>query len=120
MRVFKSKEFSKYAKKQGLSDETLRRAVEEIKAGQIEANYGGSVFKKRIARPGQGKSGGWRTILIYRQGDRTIFVHGFGKKDKANISKADEKAFKESAKVMLKFSYEDLNVLVKKGALEEI
>jgi len=53
----------------------------------VEADLGGYLFKKRIARPGGGKSGGYRTILGFRRTstERTIFLYGFAKNQRANI-----------------------------------
>lgn len=38
MRIFKYRTFEKWAKKQGLSDEDLKKAVLEIENGLIDAN----------------------------------------------------------------------------------
>ena len=89
MRILKNKAFSKWAAKEGISDNALRAAVEEMARGLVEADLGGHVFKKRVATVGRGKSGGARTLLVYRVGDKAFFVYGFAKNIRANI-KADE------------------------------
>jgi hypothetical protein len=38
-------------------------AVREMQQGIYEADLGGGLLKKRISRHGQGKSGGFRTIV---------------------------------------------------------
>jgi len=73
MRIFKNKWFAKFAKKEGISDEKLIRAVGEIDGGNADADYGGGVIKQRIARTEEGKSGGYRTIILFRKGNRAFF-----------------------------------------------
>ena len=57
MRIFKIKEFSKWAGQEGLTDNVLRQAVAEMERGLSGANLGGQVFKKRVAL-GRIKPGG--------------------------------------------------------------
>ncbi|WP_363322845.1 type II toxin-antitoxin system RelE/ParE family toxin [uncultured Alcanivorax sp.] len=85
MRIFKNRPFSKWASKEGLNDALLLAAVDEMERGLIDANLGGHVVKKRVAVGGQGKSGGMRTLLAYRVGDKAFFVYGFAKSARANI-----------------------------------
>lgn len=89
MRIFKNKAFNKWAAKTVLSGDTLRAAVDEMERGLIDANLGGHVVKKRVAVGGRGKSGGFRTLLAYKSGDRAFFMYGFAKNVRANVS-ADE------------------------------
>jgi hypothetical protein len=86
MRVFKNKWFQKWAAKEGLDDEVLRAAVEEMENGLIDAELGGHVVKKRVALPGRGKRGGTRTLVVYQQANKAFFVYGFAKSERANIS----------------------------------
>ena len=101
MRIFKSKWFAKFARKEEISDEKLSQAVKDADAGNIDADYGGGVIKQRIARPKEGKSGGYRPIILYRRGEKAFFVYGFAKNAIENIDKADVQGFKKLAKVML-------------------
>jgi hypothetical protein len=64
-----------------ISDAKFCAAVQDADAGRIAADYGGGVIKQRIARPGGGKSGGYRTIILYRHRDKAFFVYGFAKSD---------------------------------------
>lgn len=120
MRIFKNKWFSKFARKEGIGDQKLIQAVREVEAGNIDANYGGGVIKQRIGRPQEGKSGGYRTIILFRKGDKTFFVYGFAKNVLDNIDKADVKGFKKLAKVVLSASDQQVESLLKKGEIEEI
>ena len=83
-RAFKTKVFSRWADKAGVSDETLRTAVQEMEAGNITADLGGAVFKQRIPLPGRGKSGGARTIIAARMKERYFFLRGFAKNELDN------------------------------------
>lgn len=120
MRVFKNKAFSKWATKEGLSDGALLVAVEEIVRGLVDADLGGHVFKKRVAVGGRGKSGGVRTLLAYRAGDKTFFIYGFAKSVRANISDKELKALKLYADILLSYSKAELNKAVKSGILIEV
>jgi len=101
VRVFKSKEFARFSRKNAIADEQLCRVVDDIHAGRIDADLGGSVYKQRIARTGEGKSGGFRTILLLRWKEVCIFIFGYAKKDRANITFADVAIYREIAKNLL-------------------
>jgi hypothetical protein len=72
--MYKTKWFDRWARKQGLTAMSLCMAVNEMAAGLYEADLGGGLLKKRIARPGQGKSGGFRTLVAINRGSRCVFV----------------------------------------------
>lgn len=115
MRVFKSKRFVKFARKERISDTSLCEAVENAEDGLIDANYGGGVIKQRIPRPNQGKSGGYRSIILFRRGVRAFFVYGFAKNQQANIDASDERLFKELAGTLLAAPEAELKKLVERG-----
>jgi len=120
MRVLKNQAFSKWAAKEGISEGALTTAVEEMARGLVDANLGGHVFKKRVATGGRGKSGGVRTLLAYKVGDRAFFVYGFAKNARANI-KADElDGLKKLAKELLGYTDRQLEQAVGSGALIEV
>lgn len=79
MAVYKIRWFDRWARKEGLAEYSLCAAVQEMAHGLIDADLGGGLVKKRIARPGQGKSGGYRTLVATNKGDRWVFVFGFPK-----------------------------------------
>ena len=120
MRVFKSKRFAKFARKERISDASLCKAVKEADAGMIDADYGSGVIKQRIARPNEGKSGGYRSIILFRRGVRSFFVFGFAKSEQANIDASDERDFKELARVLLAASEADLKKLIERGEFLEV
>lgn len=81
MRIFKNSWFTRFARKEKISDEVLREAVQRAENSQVDADLGGGVIKQRIARPGQGKSKGYRAIILLRRGEEAFFVYGFAKGD---------------------------------------
>ncbi|MHB8808668.1 MAG: type II toxin-antitoxin system RelE/ParE family toxin [Desulfobulbaceae bacterium] len=88
--------------------------------GNFEANLGGHIYKKRIRLEGQGKSGGGRTIICYKKNDWAIFIHGFAKNEKSNLSPKELNAFKELAKILFDLSPEDIAVAIKNGDFIEV
>jgi hypothetical protein len=104
MAVYKTRWFARWARKEGLSDTALRGAVEEMAKGLFDADLGGDLLKKRIARPGEGKRGGYRTLVATNRGNRWIFVYGFAKNARSNIDLDEEAALKKLAATLLKFT----------------
>ncbi|WP_277986037.1 type II toxin-antitoxin system RelE/ParE family toxin [Sphingobium yanoikuyae] len=118
--MFKNGWFERFARKERITDTSLREAVERAESGLVDADLGGGVIKQRVARTGQGKSGGYRTLILFRQGDRAIFAFGFAKNSQANISKTDLTLLRKAASEALEWSGEDLDRLVVSGTLVEI
>lgn len=120
MRVFKNTWFEKFARKQDISDDVLREAVGRAEEGLIDADLGGGVIKQRVAREGQGKSGGFRTVILFRTGLRAIYVFGFAKSKQADLSAADLKTFRRAAKVALGLSDAAMDAEAEAGRLAEV
>ena len=120
MEKLMTKHFSKWASKQNIPTNELSKALNEVQQGRYEANLGGNVFKKRIRFEGKGKSGGGRTIICYKKNERVVFVHGFAKNEKSNVSKKELMAFKELSKVLLSLNSEQLKVAIENGNLVEV
>ena len=120
MAVYKTKEFSRFARKARLRDDSLTAAAEAVAAGRWDADLGGGVFKQRIAREGGGKSGGFRTIVLFRIGGHSFFVHGFTKSDKANVTGTELKALKALAGVLLGLDAEGLKLAKAAGEIMEV
>ena len=94
--------------------------MENAEAGKIDADYGGGVIKQRIARPNEGKSGGYRSVILYYRGNKAFFVYGFPKNERENIDDAEERAFKDLAKVTFALSDDELVKLIKTGVYQEV
>ena len=120
MRAFKIKAFAKWASGEGLSDDALALAVVEMEKGLIDAKLGGQVVKKRVALPGRGKRGSTRTLVAFRQGNKAIFIYGFAKKERTNISDKELRALKMLAKELMSYTTATLTKATKAGELIEI
>ncbi len=120
MLIYKNKSFARFARRNGLADADLCRAVQDANRGLIAADLGGGVIKQRLARPGEGKSGGFRSIVLFRAGDRAIFAHGFAKNEAENIRPHELTALKKLARLMLAYRDSDLSGAVTTGALIEV
>jgi hypothetical protein len=120
VRVFKSRRFAKFARKERIPDAKLCDAVKDAEQGLIDADYGGGVIKQRIARPNEGKSGGYRSIIVFRKGERSFFVYGFAKNEQANIDEDDERNFKKLAATLLAASDEELRKLLDHSEFIEV
>ncbi|CCE24941.1 conserved protein of unknown function [Methylotuvimicrobium alcaliphilum 20Z] len=94
--------------------------MERAEQGQINADLGGGVIKQRIARPGAGKSKGYRSIVLYRKEDKAFFVFGFPKSEQGNIREDEEIQFKKMAKQVLALTDEHLQRLIENGQFEEV
>jgi len=101
LRVFKSKEFARFARKNQIGDAVLCRAMAEIHSGTVDVELGGGVYKQRLRRSGEGKSGGFRAIILLRWRTIGIFVFGFAKSERANIGPDELKAWRLIAKQLL-------------------
>jgi len=120
MEIYKTRWFERWAHKQGLSSPSLCNAVREMRAGLYDADLGGGVLKKRIARPGQGKSGGFRTLVATNKGKRWIFMFGFPKNERSNIDKDEEEALKKLAAHLLSLSAQAIDTARRAGELMEV
>lgn len=122
MRVFKNRSFSRWARKEKIADAELHAAALEVVAGKVEADLGGYLFKKRIARRGGGKSGGYRTLIGYRKGnsDRMIFLYGFPKNQRANITDREREALGIAAEAFIRASDAQVELLKRNGGAVEL
>ena len=115
-----TREFAKWANKHGVSISDLARVLDEVESGGFEADLGGHVIKKRIRFQGQGKSGSGRTIICFKKADRAIFVHGFAKNEKGNVSKKEMIAFRRVAEILLTLSVEQIAHSICMGTFIEV
>ena len=119
-RVFKTKTFSRWARKI-LSDSALCQAAREIEQGLFEADLGGGLCKKRIALPGQGKSGSSRTLVAKKHKDAVFFLAGREKsKPGTDFSDQEVEAVKIIALGLQAADFSKLDELVAAEILKEI
>jgi hypothetical protein len=120
LRVFKNAWFGRFARKENISAQVLWDAVDRAEKGLVDADLGGGVIKQRIARPGESKSKGYCSILVYRKGDKSFFVYGFPKSVLGNIRDDELEQFKKAAKTILSLSDEQIRQLIEIGQFEEV
>ena len=104
----------------GISDSKLAVTVREIEKGLIDADYGGGLIKKRIARDGAGKSGGYRSIIAYRSEEKCVFMFCFAKSDKGSLNINEVAQYKNAADIYLGFDETAMTVALKTGELVEV
>lgn len=120
MRAFKTKAFGRFARKERIDDDDLREAVARAVRGLVDADLGGHLIKQRVARKGDGRSGGYRTIIVFRIDQRAVFLFGFAKNDQVDLTAIELRTYKQAARDYLSLSERELDELVEQGTLLEI
>jgi len=122
MRVFKNKWFARWARLEDVPDSVLLQAATEIVAGQVEADLGGWLFKKRLAREGSGKRGGYRVLIGYKKpnAERFVFLYAFAKNARANISDKEKEALSLVAEAFVSATDAQVGLLLKAGSIVEV
>ena len=119
-RIFKRRDFARWQTGERLPDTVLCKAVRGMESSLVDADLGGLLYKKRVARPGSGKSGGYRTLLAARIGSRYVFLHGFPKSATANITREEKRALQFAGKVFLELPVGNLSKALQSGVLLEV
>lgn len=120
MRIFVNAWFARFARQEKIKHAVLVEAVARVERGLMDADLGGGVIKQRLARAGQGKSGGYRSIILFRKEDLAFFVYGFAKNERENIRPDETAAYKKAAKAFFALTEKQLEALLKEKALMEI
>lgn len=120
MQVYVTKTFRRFQRKERIDDPALRLAIERAEVGLIDADLGQGVIKQRVARPGQGRSGGYRTIIAYHSGDRAVFLFGFAKSALSNIDDATLAHWQAVGSDLLAASGEAIAAAIAANQLKEV
>jgi hypothetical protein len=120
MRVFKTRYFARFARQEAILDDTLAKAIRDAESGLIAAELGGGLIKLRVARPGRGKSGGYRTLIAYSRGRRAVFLLGFAKNERENIDPKQLADLKTAATDILTQTDYALDMQIEEGRLQEV
>jgi hypothetical protein len=120
VRIFKTRAFARFADKVGIGNRALCGAVRDAERGLIASDLGGGVIKQRIARPGRGKSGGFRTLIVFTKSTRAFFVHGFAKSEKDTIEKDELVALKKLAAELQAYDEKTIARVIASGTLSEV
>jgi hypothetical protein len=120
VQVYKVKGFARFQRRERVADKALAKAVRAAEDGLIDADLGGGVIKQRIARAGQGKRGGFRTVIAYRRGDRAIFLLGFAKNERDDVDDDELDELKRLAGGFLASGEDRIAALVAEDELMEV
>jgi len=120
LRVFVTHPFRRFQRKEQMRDAQLAQAIADAERGLIDADLGGGLIKQRVARPGQGKRSGFRTLIAYQAGDRAVFLFGFAKRERDNISDAQLADLKALASDMLSRSDDVIDEAIASGSIQEV
>jgi hypothetical protein len=120
MSIFKTRSFARWVKREGLTDRDLGNAVVEMQKGLIDARLGGGLIKKRVARSGHGKRGGYRVILASNLGDRWVFMFGFAKNERDNVDDDELRMMKRLASAFLAMDDRMVKEALTSGEIVEI
>lgn len=120
VRIFKAKAAAKFVRRERIADASLREAIQRAERGLIDADLGGGLIKQRVARAGHGRSGGYRMMIAYRIGDRAVFLLGFAKNERDNVSETEIAALRKLALVWLHASAGGIAVAMEEGVLQEV
>src|ERR1700730_18720196 len=98
LRIFKTKSFARFARRERITDRSLCEAVRRAERGLVDADLGGGVLQQRVARPGQGRSGGYRVLIAYRPKTRSVFLFGFAKSARGDVDEDELATAREIVK----------------------
>ena len=120
MRVFETKAFARFAKRERITEKEICEAARRAAKGLIDADLGGGVIKQRLARKGRGKSGGFRSIVLFRRDEKMFFVYGFAKSARDDIRRDELMAFRKLADEMLILDNKALSAAMRNGTIMEV
>ena len=119
-RILKTRTFNRWLRKTLLTDSALLKAIDEMEQGLVDADLGGDVYKKRVALPGRGKRGSTRTLIATNRESRWIFLFGFEKNDRENITQAELAYLQKAAQVFLGYSDAELLLAIAREDFLEV
>ncbi len=120
MQVFKTRWFARFARREGIAHESLLDAIARAEQGLIDADLGGGLIKQRIARRGQGRSGGYRMIVAYRIRNRAVFLYGFAKNERENIEHDELISWRRVADYWISANSQRISEGLEDGAILEV
>jgi len=120
LRVLKTKEFARFARREDIDDERLCEAVQRAARGLIDADLGGGLIKQRVARRGEGRRGGYRTLMAFSSKTRTGIVYGFAKSERDNIGPDELEFWRRVASAFLTMNEEQLSALIAAKEISEV
>jgi len=119
-RIFKTQWFSRFARRERIADARLVEAVRRAESGLVDADLGGGVIKQRVARPGRGRSGGYRVLMAFRPSDRAVFMLGFAKSGRDNVTPDELESLKRAAVLWFASDTVRIETAIAEGVLAEV
>src|ERR1700674_4531206 len=110
----------RFARRERISDDALCDATKRAGRGLIDADLGGGVIKERVARVGEGRSGGLRTLIAFKAAKRSVFMLGFAKNDQYNINDRELEELRKAARVYMQLSEAGMDAAVAEGKLSAV
>jgi len=120
VQIYKTRWMVRYARRQRIADQSLIDAIERAERGAIDADLGGGIIKQRVARSGQGRSGGYRTLIAYRAGTRAVFLYAFAKNERENIDPDELLTLREIGATWLAAEARRIARTLAEGILQEV
>jgi hypothetical protein len=120
MRIFKTRWFARFVRHERIADTSLIEAIARAERGLIDADLGGGLIKLRVARQGQGRSGGYRMMIAYRAKDRAVFFYGFAKSDRENLNQNELLTARKVAADFLAMDADGLAKAIEEDEIEEV
>jgi hypothetical protein len=120
LRVFATRWFARFARKESIDEERLCAAIARAEKGSVDADLGGNLIKQRVARPGAGRSGGYRTVIAYHSAQRAVFLYGFAKSERENVGPGELADLKELARQFLGMSDAEIAKVLHANGLKEL
>lgn len=120
MRIYKTKWVGRFTRRERIRDGDLAEAVRRAGRGLIDADLGGGIIKQRVARAGQGRSGGYRMLLAYRDGHRAVFLYGFAKSERDNIGDDELQTLREIGAAWLAADTQRIAKAIEESTLQEV
>jgi hypothetical protein len=120
LRLYKLKAFARFQRRERIADRSLGKAVKTAEDGLVDADLGGGLIKQRVARQGQGKSGGFRTLIAYRRGDRAVFLFGFAKSERDSLGDDELVYWRGVGRTYLGLGDERIEAAIAAGELIEV
>ena len=115
-----TKWFLRWVRKTDLSNVVLEEALANLENGLSVADLGKNLYKVRVKREGQGKSSGYRTIVVYREKKRAIFLYGFAKNEMENLTSKELNYFQKLGNDLLKLNRSQIEIAIKDNVLFDL
>ena len=120
MKIYLLKTCARTVRKSAIAVENMIEAVVRAERGLIDADLGGGLIKQRIARKGEGRSGGHRMLIAFRKNHRAVFLFGFAKNAKGNIEADELEAAKTVATGWLGLTQKQIDQAIEDQQLIEV